>query len=94
MFVGVCKVKLHLPGRRSIKEKRSVRLSIVKRVRQKFNVSIAEIGDRDLRQTLTFGMASVSCERQDVETQLAKVVEFIEDTWHDIRVLDHSIEIM
>ena len=45
MHVGVCRVSLRLPENQSLKGKRRVAQSITSRVRSKFNVAIAEVGD-------------------------------------------------
>jgi len=56
MNIGVCKVKLRLPENLSLKGKRRVLKSITARVRNKFNVSVAEIDDNDLWQLSTLGI--------------------------------------
>ena len=46
-------------------------------VRQKFNVSIAEIADNDVWQRATLGVAIVGNERRHVEGALDEVIGFI-----------------
>ena len=45
MIVGLCTVELYLPDSHSLKAKRQVLLSLKDRLRDKFNVSVAEGGD-------------------------------------------------
>ena len=48
MSLGVCTVKLRLPENHSLKDKRKVLKSITTRVRNRYNVAIAEMDDQDL----------------------------------------------
>ena len=60
MFVGVMKLSFHLPGARSLKDKRQTVRSFRDRVRARLEVSIAEVDHMDLHQRATFGVAVVS----------------------------------
>jgi len=48
VVIGVCRLQLILPDNHSLKGKRSVVRSICARVRQTFNVAIAEVEDQDV----------------------------------------------
>lgn len=60
MIIMVETVKLHAPWVNSLKEKRAVVKSITAKVRNKFNVSIAEVDGQDLHKTIVLGIALVS----------------------------------
>ena len=47
MVIGVCKLEICIPGNNSLKGKRQVLKSIKDRIRNKFNVSIAEVDKND-----------------------------------------------
>ena len=47
MVIGLLEIQLSLLGNRSLKEKRMVLRSVKDRVRNSFNVSIAEVADHD-----------------------------------------------
>jgi hypothetical protein len=79
MVVGICQVRLSLAENHDLKGKRAVLRSVKDRVRNRFNVSIAEVGDLDAWHDATLGIACVSGERVQVERQLAHVATFIED---------------
>lgn len=79
MIVGVCRVTLLIGEAHSLKEKRMVLRRIKDRVRNKFNVAIAEVGDQDLWQTAQLGFAVVSNERGHAQAMVQKVLGFIED---------------
>lgn len=77
MFVGTCLIILALHGNRSLKGKRSVLNRIKSRVKNRFNVSIAEVCYLERLQTAAIGISSVSNDRAYLEGQLTKVVDFI-----------------
>ncbi len=94
MSLGVCKVKLRLPENQSLKGKRQVLKSIITRVRNNYNVAIAEVDDQDLWQLATLGVACVSNDAQQVNKVLSRVVDFIGRSKFEIEILDYEIEIM
>ena len=94
MTLGVCMIKLRLPENQSLKGKRQVLKSLTTRVRNKYNVAIAEVDDQDLWQLATLGIACVSNNAQQVDKVLAKVVDFISNSRLDIEMLDYEIEII
>jgi len=83
-----------LPENHSLKGKRRVLKSIVTQVRNKFNVSIAEIDDQDLWQLATLGIVCVSTDRRHATQILSKVVEFISSIRGDAEILDYEIEFL
>lgn len=94
MHIGVCKLKLHLPANQSLKGKRQVVKSITDRVKNKFNVSIAEVEDQDLWQIATLGICCVSNSAQHVNQMLSAVVDFVTQARLEEEVLDYEIEIL
>jgi len=83
-----------LPENHSLKGKRRVLQSIVTQVRNKFNVSIAEIDDQDLWQLATLGVVCVSTDRRHATQILSKVVEFVSSIRGDAEILDYEIEFL
>ncbi len=94
MNVGVCKISLRLPENQSLKGKRGVLKSITTRIRSKFNVSVAEVGDHDLWQLATLGICCVSNNQRYTNEVLSKVVDFVSGGRFDIEILDYEIEII
>jgi uncharacterized protein YlxP (DUF503 family) len=79
MFIGMARFELFIPASESLKDKRRVLKSISATVRNKLNVSIAEVDHQDLWQRAAFGVACVSesmahCRRvmQEVEKLIGK----------------------
>jgi uncharacterized protein YlxP (DUF503 family) len=79
MVVGVLRLELLLPENHSLKGKRSVLRAIKARVRDKFNVSIAECEDHDVWQRATLGVSQVGADQPHVDSCLREVVKFVED---------------
>ena len=94
MIIGVCTLKLYLPTAHSLKDKRSIVKSVVKRVGREFNISIAEVDYQDVWQTTLLGIVTVSNDMAYAHQVLTRVVEWIE--WHrpDVELGDFEIEML
>jgi uncharacterized protein YlxP (DUF503 family) len=92
MHVSVCQIELRLPENHSLKGKRQVIKSIITRLQNKFNVSVAEIDDQDLWQLATLGIACVSNHRRHADEILANVVKFVIQNYPDVEVLSSETE--
>ena len=57
MLILSLKIKLHAPWVHSLKEKRMVVKSLLSKMRNKFNVAVAEVGEQDIHQTIVIGVA-------------------------------------
>jgi uncharacterized protein YlxP (DUF503 family) len=77
MFVGVLRLTLHLPAPGSLKSKRHLVRSAIDRVKAKFNVSIAEVGENDLWQRSVIGVTAVGNDHAFVNETLDKVADFV-----------------
>ena len=94
MNVGVCKIRMRLAENNSLKGKRQVSKPIIERVKNRYNVSIAEVDDQDLWQLLTLGITCVSSSGPHANEMLSKVVDFIQQSKLDMEMLDYEIEII
>jgi uncharacterized protein YlxP (DUF503 family) len=94
MNIGVLKISLRIPENESLKGKRQVIKSIISRVRNKFNVSVAEVGDNDVWQIATIGICYVSNNGRHTNEVLSKVVDFVTRSRFDVEILDYGIEII
>jgi uncharacterized protein YlxP (DUF503 family) len=93
MVVGVCRVTLRLPESASLKDKRQVVRSLTQRLRNKFNVAVAEIDSLESWQVASIGVTCVSNEARHAREQLDQVVAFIENTRLDAELLDSQIDV-
>jgi len=94
MFVGACRVTLHLPSSQSLKDKRQVVRSLVQRLRNEFGVAVAEVESQDRRQLAVLGLASVSGERGHAAEVVEKAVRYIEESRPDIDVSDIYVDVV
>lgn len=85
---------MHLPEASSLKEKRQVARSLADRIRNRFNVAVAEVEDADLRQRLTLGVCCVSNDRGHADAMLSGVLNYIEESRMDVELLDVQSEII
>ena len=92
MIVGTLRVRLLLRQARSLKDKRQVVKSIKDRLRNAFNVSVAEVEAQEHRQLVVLGVAMVSNEAGHVRGALEQVVSALRA--HPVaEFLDHEIEV-
>ena len=94
MHIGVCRLTFHLHDVSSLKEKRQIARSLTDRLRNRFNVAVAEVEDSDLRQRLTLGISCVSNERAHADAMLSGVLNFVEDLRLDLELVDVQSEII
>jgi uncharacterized protein YlxP (DUF503 family) len=92
MHVGVCQIKLRLPENHSLKGKRQVIKSITTRIKNRFNVSVAEVDNQNLWQLATLGIACVSNHRRHADETLSNVIKFIVQNYPDVELLSSEIE--
>lgn len=93
MFVGVCTVEMLIDDAFSLKDKRHVVRSVVHRMRQKFNVSVAEVGDQDIWNVASLGIVCVSNDKARVEAILNRAMAWLEDERLDAEIGDFSITV-
>ena len=93
MIVGAALVELHVHGSRSLKQKRGVVKSIVQRMRNRFNVSVAEVGGQGTWQRAVLGIGAVGSDAVSVRRSLDRVVDFIEGL-HLAEVRASDVEIL
>ncbi|MCW3490842.1 DUF503 domain-containing protein [Dethiobacter alkaliphilus] len=93
MAIGILTVTLRLPGIHSLKEKRAVLKSLIARLRQKFNISVAEVGDQDKWQSAVLGIAGISGSSALMHRSLEQVLNYIEQN-PDVLITNSDMEIL
>ena len=76
----------------SLKEKRRIVRSIVERLKNRFNISIAEVGHSEALRRTALGLALVSNETAYLEKMLDKVINFVESDPR-VQIIDLDREI-
>ena len=92
MQVGVCRITLRLPENESLKGKRRVIKSLSSKVRNKFNVSMAEVGDNEAWQIATLGITCVGNDSRHVDEVIGNVLDYIERSRDDFEVVAQEQE--
>lgn len=77
MIIGLCTVELHFPDAQSLKGKRKILVSLITKLQNRFNISIAEIDENHLWQKAVLGIASVANETARVNQTLDHVLNEI-----------------
>ncbi len=93
MLIGSLEVDLHIPASGSLKEKRFVLKSLKTRIRNLFNVSVAEVDYHDKWQRSAIGIACVAHEQRFIEETLNKVLHLIEQE-DRIIILGQKMEVL
>lgn len=93
MFVGICELELFIPESGSLKSKRFVLSSLKTRLRNKFNVSVSEVGENDKWQRASLGISIVANERKYLDKALQQVLNFV-DNFDGVEVTKHQFEIV
>lgn len=91
--IGICVINLHLPCSNSLKAKRSIIKSLKDRIKNKFPVSIAEVGDNDLWQRIELAIAQVSGSASIINKTFESLLGFIE-SHHEVNLVDYKIEML
>jgi len=93
LIIGTGIIYLHANWVHSLKEKRMIVKSIIAKVKNKFNVSVAEVEDLDLHQSIVIGLACVSNSSNLSNSIIQNVMNYIELNT-EAEVLDIQIEIL
>ncbi len=93
MVIAICTIYLSIPANHSLKGKRQVLKSLMSRVRNEFNVSIAEVEQQDAWQSATLGVACVASDQGYAHGVLTKVVQAISSYRLDAEITDYKIEL-
>ena len=92
MTVGTLSVKLMIREARSLKDKRRILRSLKDNLRNRHNVSVAEVDSLDSRQQAVLGFAMVANDAQYVDGALARIVNYIR-AFRPVQLVDYEVEI-
>lgn len=90
--VAVCLLEIYIPEAASLKKKRQIIQSLMKRLRNQFNLSIAEVGCQDLWQRSELGVAAVCQNSGTADRVMEQVLSFIEQE-NRVNIISSKIEI-
>lgn len=93
MVVGVLHLDIRIHDCQSLKAKRGRMRQIVSKVRNTFEVAVAEVGDQDLWQRAQLGIATIGNDRAIINQRLDHVINFVERLG-TAEIVDHNIELI
>jgi uncharacterized protein len=79
MVVGIGIIVIRIEGCRSLKEKRRVVKSMIARLANAFNASVAEVGANDVHQRAEIGFAVVGNDHGVINSKVDKIFNMAED---------------
>ncbi|EFR32954.1 conserved hypothetical protein [Peptoniphilus harei ACS-146-V-Sch2b] len=93
MIIGICTCEIFIFNANSLKSKRSVVKSIIEKSKNKFNISIAEVGENDKWQKSIIAFSTISNDQKIVEETVEKVINFF-DSYSEIEIINIKREIL
>ncbi|MDY6856067.1 MAG: DUF503 domain-containing protein [Thermodesulfobacteriota bacterium] len=93
MIIGICYLDIVIHDNSSLKGKRRILKKILERVKQKFNVSAAEVGDHDKWRRSQIGLCTVGNDKRYINSSLDNMINFI-DRLNVVEILNSEIEIL
>jgi uncharacterized protein YlxP (DUF503 family) len=93
MVIGACRLRLHLPGCRSLKEKRGLLKPLLARLHREFNVAAAEVDLQDVWQSAELAVVAVANAASPVQSELQRIVSWIERSRPEVEVIDAQFEL-
>ena len=94
MVIGVCTLELSIPMANSLKDKRSVVKSVAARLRNEFNIAVAEVDMLDSWRTATIAVVTVSSDKDYAHGLLTRVALWVERNRLDCELVDYEIELI
>ena len=93
MKVLVLVIKLRASCVHSLKEKRMILLSITKRLKNKYNVSVGEVGEQDTHKIIQIGISQVATSKDVLYASKEDIITFIEENC-EAEIIDIEEEII
>jgi uncharacterized protein YlxP (DUF503 family) len=93
MVIGLLTLDLHFPGARSLKDKRQALRSLETKLRNRFNVAVAEVEHQDLWQRARLAVVTVNTDHGHLDSTLAAATSEAAHA-RDIEILDAHTELL
>lgn len=93
MTIGILKLTLFIHNSNSLKEKRMILHSLKAKLRNNFNVAVTQIGDEDKWQRATLAVAGVEKNRNNMNSILSHIINFVED-FNNVNLINHEMELI
>ena len=93
LFVAVAQVELHLPGARSLKDKRQDVRSLVERLRHRLAVLVVESDHQELHQRAALAVTSLATDAEAARGTVARALDIVHENFPGV-VLDEGVEVV
>jgi len=93
MVIGLGIITFRIHGCRSLKEKRKVVKSLIRKVQNNFNASVAEVGAHDIYQKAEIGFSMVGTDPRYINSKSDKILNMLEEMG-TAEIVDSELEIM
>jgi uncharacterized protein len=93
LFVAVARVELHLPGARSLKDKRQDVRSLVERLRHRLTVLVVETDHQDLHQRAALAVSSLATDAEAARATVARALDLVHSNFPGV-VLDERVDLV
>jgi uncharacterized protein len=93
MVIGFCSIKFYLNGNHSLKGKRRVVRVIKDRLKNDFNVSVAEMSDQNVWQSLHIGISAVGSDHPYMDGLMSKILDAL-DRMNLAEIVDCKTELL
>ncbi|HET6714673.1 MAG TPA: DUF503 domain-containing protein [Actinomycetota bacterium] len=92
MFVALQRFDLRIRDSHSLKQKRHVVKALTAALRQRFNVSVAEVDHQDLWQRASIAIAVAGAQEYHLRKVVGEIERFV-DTWPAVEVLQVDVTV-
>ncbi|OFV81799.1 MAG: hypothetical protein A2Y78_01620 [Acidobacteria bacterium RBG_13_68_16] len=93
LFVAVAEIELHLPGARTLKDKRQDIRSLVERLRHRLTVLVVESDHQELHQRAALAVSAMATDAEAARGTVARALDVVHETFSGV-VLDERVKVV
>jgi len=90
MFVAVITIDLQIPMAQSLKDKRRIIKSLTDKCKNRFNIAVAEVDNKDLWKNAKLGLVTIAGDGWYLERVINKIIKYIE-SFPEINLYNYDI---
>jgi len=94
MHVGIIKIYLRIAGNNSLKGKRQAIRPIIAGLRNRYNVSVAEVADQDRWQSAVIGISLVTSDKRMADEVISSIQSYLNSGRFNAEVIEEQVEII
>lgn len=91
MKIFVMRITLRAVWAHSLKEKRMVVKSLTQKLKNKFNISVREVAEQDVHQTVVIGIAGIGASWAQVDSITENITSFVDENT-EAELMDVQVE--